>query len=228
MITAALLVAIAAMEPAIAPPAEPLLATTAAAPPPAKVDRWQLTLGARSSLIRSAAFDPFSTDDGMTQAAVSASAVVIDRGQVAGAIGVEFDGGGNDSTARGQPSHLTLTHWALSLEARYRPRPRVYLFVRAAPGLAHTSASIDDSSFGGPALTGAFTTFALDGAAGGAFRINSPVHSVGFWVIAEGGYGWTPEHRLSLNPPQNDGGPLDLGNFSPRGPFLRIAAALSY
>jgi hypothetical protein len=213
--------------------------TVIAEEPPPRADAWQATIGVRTMLIRDAGYDPFSTNDGLAQVALSASRLLTRQDQLALAVGAGFEYGASSATARGAPSRLGLMRASLFAEGRYTVHPRFYGFVRVAPGVLNVSANLDDASAppltsGRPtSLADSFTIPSLDGSLGAAVCLAPTSSRIGAWFVAQAGYGWAPRHALLLAPEiggadQNKVAPLDLGTIAPRGPFLTFALALSY
>ena len=205
------------------------------APPALRPPTWEVSAGVRTMYIKSAGFNPFSTDDGFVQFSLSALGVVARSGRLSLAVGVGLDVGSSSATARNAPSSLSLTHPSALAEGRYQPWPRLYLFARVAPGLVHGTATIEDaSSPSGSGLTTDFSAFSLDASGGAAFCLGAVgMARVGVWLLADGGYGWVAGQALVLGPSlsgadQNKSGTLDLGTLAPRGGFFRISMALSY
>jgi hypothetical protein len=195
---------------------------------------WELAAGVRTMFIRSAGYDPFSTDDALTQFSLVGTRALVRADHLALVAGLGLDVGGSSATARGAPSSLTLTRVSALVEGRYQPAARLYLFARLAPGLLHAAASIDDvSTPGASSLSTTFDAFSLDAGGGAAFCIGDigRVH-VGAWLLADGGYGWVAAQDLVLAPglgsDQSKAGTLDLGTLAPRSGFFRISFAVSY
>ena len=196
-------------------------------------DGWQAALGLRTSWIRSAGFDPFSDNDALAQGSLVAT-----RGLDVGAsplslvLGLSLDFGHSDAVTRGIDAELNLQRIAVVLEPRYWLAPGLYTGVRLAPGLQHLSASLHDPS--SPAtLATAFWVPSVDASLTAGGRLNPAAARVGLWLLAEGGYGWSPARDLSLSPalPAGDAskaGAVSLGTLRARAPFLRISLALSY
>ena len=203
---------------------------TSPLPPPT----WTLAAGVRTVYVKDPGLDPFATDDGLPQFSLIGTRVIARRDQLALAAGLELDAGGSSATARGASSHLSLTTFSAVLEGRYQPAWRVHLFARLSPGLLHGAASMSDPSAPPTSDLGtSFDTFALEGAAGGAFCIAVlPATRVGVWLFADGGYTWAAAQHLvltpSLGPDQDKAGALDLGTLAPRGGFFRLAIGISY
>ncbi|HTB57523.1 MAG TPA: hypothetical protein VLC06_06595 [Polyangia bacterium] len=204
------------------------------APPPLRPPTWEVSAGVRTMYIKSAGFDPFSTNDGFVQFSLSGLGVIAHRDRLSLAVGLGLDVGSSSATARGAPSSLTLTHLSALAEGRYQPWSRLYLFARLAPGMVHGSATIRDAS--SPASSGLsadFDAFSLDAGGGAAFCLGAVgAARVGVWLLADGGYGWVAGQDLILAPTlsadQSKAGTLDLGTLAPRGGFFRISMALSY
>jgi hypothetical protein len=195
---------------------------------------WEVSAGVRTMYIKSAGFDPFSTNDGFVQFSLSGLGVVARKNRLSLAVGAGLDVGSSSASARNAPSSLSLTHPSALAEGRYQPWSRLYLFARLAPGLMHGTATINDaSSPSGSGLTADFDAFALDASAGGGFCLGAVgTAQLGVWLLADGGYGWVAGQHLVLGPTlngdQNKAGTLDLGTLAPRGGFFRISLALSY
>jgi hypothetical protein len=204
------------------------------APPVLRPPTWEVSAGVRTMYIKSAGFDPFSSDDGFVQFSLSALGVIARRDRLSFAVGLGLDLGSSSATARGAPSSLTLTHLSALAEARYQPWSRLYLFARVAPGFVHGTATIDDaSSPSSSGLTADFDAFSLDAGGGAAFCLGAVgAARVGVWLLADGGYGWVAGQDLilapTLNADQSKAGTLDLGTLAPRGGFFRISMALGY
>jgi hypothetical protein len=150
------------------------------------------------------------------------------------AVGLGIDIGGSSSFARNADSDLTLSRFLLLAEGRYHVFPRLHAFGRLAPGVSRGSATLREASSPGYApLLDSFTTLAVDASAGAAFCFSGLYSQIGAWLLADVGYGWTPQHHLRLSPDlaerdRDKVAPLDLGNLAARGILFRFALALSY
>jgi hypothetical protein len=197
-------------------------------------DVWQLAVGVRTTIIRGAAFDRFSVDDAMAQLSSTVSRVVFSTGALAIGAGLAVDIGSSDAMARNATASLSLDRASLLLDVRYRPHRRVQAFARVAPGVVRGSATVtDDPNIGIGTLQQTFALGSIDGSAGAAVSLTPATSAVGFWLVAEGGYGWTPSQHLVLAPhldeqDRDKAGTLDAGTLAPRGPFFRVALALSF
>jgi hypothetical protein len=208
------------------------LLAMATRPARADGDRWQGALGVRGSIVRDPSFDPFSSGDGLAQMSFALMHTLRGGVGMVPALGLALDLGGSDATARGVGAELDLWRLALVLEPRFLPAPGYYVDVRLAPGLVHAVATLHDPSAPAPLET-RYWTASFDASLGAGVRLNNEMAPAGMWLVAEGGYGWTPRHALTLVPalPAGDAakaGATELGTLSPRGLFLRAGLAVSY
>jgi hypothetical protein len=204
-------------------------------------------LGIRSDLVHSGGLDPFSVKDGVPQSALSISYRWGDTTLPSMAVGFEWDHGVLTGTARGAETTLTIDRLSLGLEGRLPLATRLVAFGRVAPGLLRDQASLLDASAPGGAYGGAAsgnlqqTTWVAAGDLSGglAYRFTEfhggaqGASVFGFWLTAEGGYGYAAAHDLVLSPhvetqPGRTDEPLRLGQLAFRGAFLRIRLALSF
>ncbi len=207
----------------------------AAPPPPAPepaFERWQVALGVRTSLVRDAGFDPFSTGDLLAQFSATVMHTLRAGDGFVPALGLAADIGSSSATARGAEAQFNTWRLALVLEPRFVPRPGFYVGARIAPGLLHTSASLRDSSAPAP-LSAAYSTLSIDGSLSAGVRLTPGAGSIGLWLVADAGYGWAPRRTLTLVPelPARDAskaGATELGSLSSRGMFGRVSVAASY
>ena len=148
------------------------------------------------------------------------------------AAALTYDFGNKEGEARGEPTSLETHRLTIGPEARYHLLPQLYAYVRPAAGVQRTIASIDDGSTGAT-LAAKDWLFAADGSAGAAWAfldVRSKRVPLMFWLIAEGGYGFTQSSELKLEAGEGSGAPertaaLDLGELSTTGPFFRVAVA---
>jgi hypothetical protein len=195
-------------------------------------DRWQAAIGMRASLLRDPGFDPFSTNNGLAQVSFAVTHALRTGPGFAPALGLALDLGGADAFARGADAHLSLSRLAVVLEPRFVPRPGLYLAPRLVPGLLRATATLRDTSTP-VSLTTSYWTPSIDASLAAGVRLNGWSAPVGLWALGEGGYGWAPRRDLTLAPalPPGDAqkaGPISLGSFTARGPFLRVSLALTY
>jgi len=206
-----------------------------APPPPAPdpgFERWQLAMGIRTSVVRDAGFDPFSTGDLLAQFSATVMHSLRAGAGFVPALGLAADIGSSSAGARGADAQLNAWRLALVLEPRFVLSPGFYVGARIAPGLLHTSVTLRDSS--APAdLSTAYSTLSIDASLGAGARLNPGTGSIGLWLVADVGYGWAPRRNLTLVPelPSRDAskaGATELGSLSSRGMFGRVSLAVSY
>jgi hypothetical protein len=214
-----------------APPLEPLGIT--------------LSAGMRSDLVRSAGLDPFSATDSISQSALGVGYRfgAVDAGGLA--VGVEWNRGSVSAEARSASTDLTIDRLTLGIEGRYPVVRRLAVFLRLAPGVLRSQTRWNDLSVpaeayqdsGGRALTQKKWSPAVDVGAGLAFRfgdLHSPgLPSVSLWLVADGGFGFSPGHELTLrNQSEPLAGrtdePIRLGTLSLSGGFARARLAASF
>ncbi|HLK37366.1 MAG TPA: hypothetical protein VKU41_11480 [Polyangiaceae bacterium] len=204
------------------------------APAPAPADGRQeligrLELGYRGSFVGSSGFDPFSDNDYLPQFSLEGSRTIFQRGAFSFAPGLALDVGGTSATARGDDTSLSMQRVEVPLEGRLHFGRWGYAFLRVAPGAAVLSAQVQDSNSPQP-LTKSRWLYATDLSAGYSWLV-WPGAKPWFWLQAEFGYGFVASERLTLQPSTQTTPPVagvDLGDLSLSGPFLRIAAAVSY
>ena len=213
------------------PPAAPDAPPEAPLPPPAPPG-WQVWFGLRTSFFGDRGFDPFSSNDVYPTGGIGASRSLYLSGPMSFAAALTYDFGNKEGEARGEPTSLETHRLTIGPEARYHLLPQLYAYVRPAAGVQRTIASIDDGSTGAT-LAAKDWLFAADGSAGAAWAfldVRSKRVPLMFWLIAEGGYGFTQSSELKLEAGEGSGAPertaaLDLGELSTTGPFFRVAVA---
>jgi hypothetical protein len=193
---------------------------------------FQVSLGVRSALFRSAGYDPFSTDDVFVQTSATATWALRTGPSLATAVGATWDLGSEGAQARGAETSLSLRRLGALIEERFAPRPWVYAFARLSPTWLHGTATLQDLTIAAPMRT-TFSTFAVDASLGAAARISPRAMRVGLWAVGDAGYGWAPDQHLALAPalPGTDGnkaGVTSLTDLAPRGVFFRLALALGF
>ncbi|HVU50798.1 MAG TPA: hypothetical protein VHL80_08935 [Polyangia bacterium] len=210
----------------------PAIAQAGPAAPARAPGPFQLSLGVRSALFRSAGYDPFSTNDVFVQTGVMATWALRTSAALATAVGATWEAGTADASARGAETELSLRRLGVVVEERYAPRPWLYAFARVSPSWLRGTATLRDLSVAAP-LSTTFDTLAVDGSAGAAACIPPRTHRITFCAVADGGYGWAPAQRLALAPalpaPDRDkAGVTTLADLAPRGAFYRLALALTF
>jgi hypothetical protein len=209
----------------------PTRATAAPSPGPV-FERWQAAIGVRTSVVRDAGLDPFSTADALAQFSMTVLHTLREGEGFVPALGLAADVGGSSASARGAGADLNLWRVALVFEPRFVPAPGFYAGARIAPGLLHTSVTLRDESTP-VSLATAYWTPSLDASFSAGARLNPGMGTVGLWLLGDAGYGWAPRRELTLVPqlPARDAskaGATDLGSLSPRGMFGRVSLAVSY
>lgn len=204
--------------------------------PPARPQRWQLAAGVRTSLVRSAGYDPFSTSDALVMFSTTAlwalPAQVTTVGRLTTAVGVSWEIGSSGAVARGADAQLSVMRGGLVLEERFSPSPWGYVFGRLSPAWMSVDASLRDAASPAPLETSR-STFAFDASLGLAAHLNARSRGLGVWLLADGGYGWAPSRDLTLSPAlatadADKAGATSLGTLAPRGTFFRGCLALTF
>jgi hypothetical protein len=193
---------------------------------------WAIAAGARVSLLRGSGYDPFSTNDVLSQFSATALRSFTLAPRFATAVGVLWEGGGGQAQARGAEASLSLFRVAAVVEGRFVPRPWLYGFARLAPGWLYGSARLDDRSTV-RTLETSLSSFSLDASAGASFRLNPGPYPVGVWLFGESGYGWAPASAMRFAPalpgPDADkAGVTPLADLAPRGAFFRFGIAMDF
>jgi hypothetical protein len=220
------------------------VATAPAAPPLAPLG-IVLAAGMRSDLVRSAGLDPFAGSDSISQGALGVGYRFGEVDDAGLAVGFEWNRGSLSAGARSAATDLTIDRLTLGIEGRYPIVRRLAVFVRLAPGLLRSQAHWYDLSApaapyddgGTSALSQKKWSPAVDAGAGVAFRfgdLRSPgLPSVSLWLVADGGFGFSPGHDLTLRNqsqplPGRTDEPIRLGNLSLSGGFARVRLAASF
>lgn len=196
---------------------------------------WRLAVGYRLTVIGSPGFDPFATNDALSQATISLGRVVHRDEALSVASVLTFDVGGRDATARGESTNLSALSFALGPEGRYELVPWARLHLRPSFVVSRLLTSIDESS-SQAILHANDWLFGFEAVAGGSLDLGmlSEAGDVRASLIAEAGYAWTTAGSLRFQPSEDDGtaplrsAPLDLGELALRGATFRIAAALTF
>jgi hypothetical protein len=197
---------------------------------------YTLQFGVRTAFISNPGFDLFSEDDVYAQVSFGAGRVLIAEGPLSVAALVGWDFGKTESTVRGAKSDFNQHRLWLGGEVRYHVLRRLYAFVRLAPALLNTQASLKDPIAQAEREAGGWG-FGADGSAGAAFEVlgkasGQSSHGRG-WVTADGGYGWTESEGLSFSASEDVSAPtrtasLDLGDLALRGGFFRVGVAVTF
>lgn len=195
-----------------------------------------LDVGVRTTYVRDAGFDPYSSNDALLQGSLGATHTLKVRWPFALAIGGRWDFGASTSKARGAETNLSAQRLLVSVEGRFHLGGRDgYVFARLAPGGLHLSTSVKDGSLGSAMESGGWVP-ALDASVGYAWlvgpRSHPERHRVRFWLFPELGYAWSGAREQALTPSvaaddPRQYGTLQLPSLAVRGPFFRIGAGLS-
>jgi hypothetical protein len=205
----------------------------AGAPAPARAPGpWQVSLGLRSALFRSAGYDPFKTDDVFVQGGATATWALPTGRALSTAVGAIWETGSEGATARGADTSLSLRRLGGLVEERFAPRPWLYAFARLSPTWLHGEATLHDLSIPAPLGT-TFDSLAVDGSVGAAARLTPRGSRVSFLAIVDAGYGWAPTQHLALVPElpasdRNKAGMTTLDDLAPRGVFYRLSVGVGF
>jgi hypothetical protein len=216
-----------AVDSAPAEPEEPL--------PPAEPPAWFGSLGVKTTYITHTGFDPFATNDALTQGSLEFSRRLWKQSSLSVAAGIEFDFGTRTATARGEETELATWRLTVGPELRWNLIPQLFFYVQPSVGVSRSVARMEE----GTARTSLYARswdVALDGAGGVAFAfwdLRNRSSDLRFWVVGEGGYSWTDSSELALSPDEDSGAPertepLDLGELALRGPYFKVAVAASF
>jgi hypothetical protein len=199
-------------------------------------DHWLGSVGVRVGYIPNEGFDPFDTNNGLTQFSLGIGRTLYGEGDLAFAALLLWDGGGSEATARGGKAELYAHRLSVGGEGRYHIFRRFYLFGRVAPGAIRWDASLEDSSVGYTRDAGNWM-FALDLSAGANFEFAGEARGASNrprgWLSVEGGYGWSTASEVIFEGGEDDQvparvEPLVFDDLALRGGFFRIAANITY
>lgn len=192
-------------------------------------------LGLRTGFIGDAGFDPYSTNDVLNQGSLGATATVFRRGPLSLAAGGRWEWGAASAKARAADAKLWTHRFSVPIEVRYQLESAIQLFARLAPGAMYQSVTLDDAS-SATALRSTGWVVSTDVSVGAALLIGpyraSP-RTPRWWVVGDGGYGFTTSRDVSPAPEGADGDPrrfgtVELPRLAVRGGFLRVAIATSF
>ncbi len=196
---------------------------------------WMGVLGVRTAFIGGPGFDPFADDDVLVQSSVGVGRTVIAVNDWSLFAAGLWDFGAREDSIRDQQTTLSVHRVAVGPEVRYHAARRLFAFGRVVPALLNAQAILADDATGA-SLEAHEWVFGLDASAGLALEVIGQATGASrqprFWLIAEGGYGWSVPVDLALEP-EGGGAParlaaLDLGELAVRGGMFRVAAALSF
>jgi hypothetical protein len=193
-------------------------------------------LGVRTTFVSDPGFDLFSENDAFVQVGLNGGRVLFAEGPLSVAALLGWDYGSAGSTARGVTTDLEQHRLWMGGEARYHVLRRLYAFVRFAPALLSTRASLRDPIAETEREAGGWM-FGADGSAGAAFEVFGKAKGGSSnprgWVTADGGYTWAEREDLSFSASEDDSAPtrtasLDLGDLALRGGFFRVGVAVTF
>lgn len=203
---------------------------------------WEAGIGLRTTFVRSAGYDPYSTRDDLVQLSLEARRVVWFKNRLQLVYGVAWDWGRSSATAREGRTEMGAHRLGMIVEARYRLHPLLAVHARFVPSVQYDWERLTDPS---GALTGTglvswnddHWALAVDGAAGASARLlqfeSERGEELSVWFRAEGGYGLAPSRAVTLRAALPEGdprqtGPVDMPSLALRGGFFRLALLLAY
>jgi hypothetical protein len=192
----------------------------------------------RTAFVTNAGYDAFDENNGFTQFSMAGGRVIYGAGNVSVGLLAYWDYGTTDSAVRGEKSELDVHRLTLAPEVRLHLFPELYVFGRLAAGALRSSAKLEESTTG-TELYARSWTFAADGTLGAALRavrFGRRSADGALWLLAEGGYGWSPGVDLVLAPDEDDvAAPqrvaeltLGEGELAVRGTMLRLMVGVSF
>lgn len=206
---------------------------------------WRAELGTRVTFVKHAGYDPFSTNDALTQVSLGGARTLWASGPLSYAVSFHWDYGEAHATARGEATQLYAHRIAPGAEARWHFLPQLYAYGRVAPGLMSIRSELQSTPAGGTLETRGPAGWSpldvpwvptLDLLVGAAVEAlgnrSGSSRDVRLWLLAEGGYGWAGATDLQLQG-EGDALPqrvaaLDLGELALRGATFRISAAATF
>jgi hypothetical protein len=193
-----------------------------------------VTLGVRTTLVKTSGFDVFADDDALTQASFAFGRVLFSDGPWSFASSLGWDVGARSAHVRGATTSLEVHRFTLNPEARYHILRRLYLFGRVGGGAALVSSSLQDSISGGERSLHPLC-FTLDASAGVALEVlghkSGLSHTARGWLVLDGGYLFTaPTELVYANERSSPARatPIALGDLALSGPSARLSAAISF
>jgi|GEM_PF-518708 len=199
-------------------------------------DFWQVELGMRSMWIRGAGYDPFSTNNNLSEASIGGTRALVLLGPVSIAAGLTYESGSKDAQARGAAAKLSVHRAGAVGEARLHVGRDVYGFFKLVPQAVYTRASLQDDSVAAELVQkkwrfGADTTI---GCGWNAPRtLGAPHTTPEVWLTGELGYGWTMTEDVKMSPDVGESDPshtivVNTGPLALRGVMMRLGAAITF
>jgi hypothetical protein len=213
--------------------------------PPSRLRGLALSLGVRTDLVRSRAFDPFSTSDDLQQSSLGARYFHASELGVGFGVGVAWDHGSSTATARSAATALTLDRLSLTLEGRAPLSRHFTALARVAPGWLRRATTLTDGSLpNAPYATASAGTasqiassVSADASVGMEFLVGrlqtATLPVVGLSLLADGGYSYAPAREVVFSSASTGGGgrtdqPVRFGKLAIGGVFFRLAAAVLF
>lgn len=200
-------------------------------------ENWEGLIGVRTAFVTDPGFDPYASDNALTQFSIGGGRTLFARGPFSiAAIGF-WDYGIRRSTARGEPTQLEVHRLSAGPELRYHLLPVLYGFVRPSPAALRTIAKVEDTVAGTSYYSRSWL-FGWDVTAGAAFEVfgrrSGESRQPRFWLVGEGGYGWAASTEVRPVPDAGDSAApqrvaaLDLPALALRGAMFRISAMATF
>jgi hypothetical protein len=202
----------------------------APAPQPAPVEpssRPEISIGTgvRGSLLRSAGFDPYASNDVFFQGSVIVGMTVLRAGKADIMLSAQWDGGTRSASARGEDTSLSVHRFSGVAEMRYHLHRRFFLGAKLAPAAFYLSGSITDASIDRPLVTHKWT-WGLDTTGGAGVLIGSTgPRGVKVWLTLDLGYTFAGEAQMAYAPAADSSDPRKYGSVML--PSFRPAALTS-
>lgn len=196
---------------------------------------WSVELGLRTGFVTNGGFDPYSTNDVLNQGSLGGSATIFRRGPLSLAVGARWEWGAAAAKARAADTKLWTHRLSAPVELRYQLESALQLFARLAPGAMYQSVTVEDSS-SATTLRSTGWVVSADASLGAALLIGpyraSP-RTPRWWLVGDGGYGFSTSRDVSLSPEGSDGDPrrygaVELPRLAVRGGFVRLAIAATF
>lgn len=193
-------------------------------------------LGWRAQRIKSAGYDPFSSDDWQGFLSVSGWFSPFARGPLSVAATAGWDFGSSASFARSQPTHLALHRLWAAPEGRLQLGDLGHVFIRVGPSVWHMRAELVDGGLSAPLVRRPWLVGA-DAAVGGRARVLDLRDERGTWMLGflglELGYAYVPTVRMDMRPKSDAVAPRDVGgvrlpDFGASGFTARLTASTSF
>jgi hypothetical protein len=190
-----------------------------------RVRFWSVDTGLRNMWIKDGAYDPYSTNDALTQWSLGMSRTTYIHNQWSFAPGLRWDFGSTSATARGAETNVVAHRLTVPLELRMHVERWFYVFTRAAPGAVWQRSRVEDSSLG-EALVDSGWVPAGDLSLGASLLAINPdsdptSHIPRFWITPEFGYAWAGRASAALSPKTDADDPRQFGTLSMTGVALR-------